>query len=106
MVGTQTRNSMNKPPEFNGLSAIVVEDKAPARLGYAATLVAHGFEVETAENVGEAKEKLRNRFFDMAWVDLGLEESEIFTGLEGRDVIEYIMKLGDPTFVMGVTVVD
>lgn len=96
---------MSDTISFKGLSALVVEDKEFARKGYVATLKAHGFDAEAAGGVQEAIQKVDNRRFDLAWIDLGLEHGEVFTGLEGKEVIDYIRSLNDTTCVVVVTVI-
>jgi len=97
---------MASDDDFTGYTALIVEDNPQARVGYVANLKAHGFYVEHADSVMSAREKLRKRCFDLAWVDLGLGDPAVFSGLEGKEVIDFIRALSDATFVMVVTVID
>ena len=92
--------------QFAGFNALVVEDKEFPRRGYIATLKAHGFKAAAAAGVDDAKHRIDREFFELAWIDLGLQRGEIFTGREGKEVVEYIRRKRDPTYIMIVTVID
>ena len=89
--------------EFNGYSALVVENIEDSLMAYCSTLKAHGFDVQGAKSVDEAMNLLKVKAFDFAWVDLGLGDPDIPTDVEGREVITEIRRIEDNTFVMVVT---
>lgn len=56
------------------LRFLLVDDSASARVFFRRLLTSHGYEVDTAASVSEAREKLRIRKFDVAIVDFYMPE--------------------------------
>ena len=66
---------------------LVVEDEANTRETFACILKEHDFEVETAEDGTEAIKKVRERSFNIAFIDI------ILNGLNGVETFEKIKEI-------------
>src|SRR5689334_11526309 len=66
-------HTSNPGGEFTMNKLLVVDDEANIRLLYTMALSDEGYEVVTAANIAEAEEKLRERSFDLAVLDIKLK---------------------------------
>jgi len=69
---------------IKALRFLLVDDSASARVFFRRLLSTRGYEVDTAASVGEAREKLRVRRFDVAIIDFYLPE------MRGDDLVREI----------------
>jgi len=65
---------------------LVVDDEANIRLLYSAELTEEGYEVETAATIAEALEKLAQKSFDLALLDIKLKNES------GIELLQKIVK--------------
>jgi len=68
---------------------LVVDDQEDWRITIQGLLEDDGFEVEVASSVAEAEEKLQKSFFDLAVLDMRLDETEE----DNRDGLNILAKI-------------
>lgn len=76
------------------MTTLIVDDEAAIRRFLRSTLIAEGFDVEEAADLGAARALLTNARFDLAVLDLGLPDGN------GADLITDLQAAGSPAIIV------